>query len=81
MRNNLGTMVCSDIIGCLSLNITQKFLREEYETYYEGELRKRLKEAPKLGSAAGDCLPMTLEGNSNLFDSFKRNFLMKEKFF
>ena len=32
-----------------------KCFREEYETYYEAEMRKRLKEAPRQ-SAAGDSL-------------------------
>merc|ERR1712168_1740621 len=37
-------------------------LREEYETYYEAEMRKRLKEAPRQ-SAAGDSL--SLEGGGS----------------
>ena len=36
------------------------YSREEYETYYEAELRKRLKEAPKQGAGGGDSL--ALEG-------------------
>ena len=44
------------------------YYREEYETYYEAELRKRLKEAPKQGAAAGDSL--ALEGNDTGFFEF-----------
>ena len=66
MPNNLDIMV-----QWIQLHITQDCFREEYETYYEGELRKRLKVASKLGPAADDRLPIALEGNSNLMDIFK----------
>jgi hypothetical protein len=53
-------------------------LREEYETYYEAELRKRLKEVPKLGApAAGDSL--ALEGSMHEADwREKLEFVMAE---
>merc|ERR1712131_154198 len=52
-------------------------LREEYETYYEAELRKRLKEAPKPILSAMNTMP--LEGSSNDADwREKLEFVMAE---